>query len=334
MKLATWRDGSRDGCLVVVSRDLAWAVSARPHAATLREAIEAWDQVAPGLATLYQLLNAGEAEAAFPFDPAQAMAPLPRAFQWCDGSAFLQHGQRMQQAFGLPPIADVDKIPLMYQGAGDDFLGAHEPIQVPDARYGIDFEGEFAVVLDDVPMGCSADEAHRHIKLLVQLNDVSLRTMAPREMATGFGFLHAKPSTSFAPVAITPDELGAHWQGGRVNLRLHTQLNGQWFGHPSAGQMHFSFPQLIAHAALTRRLGAGTIIGSGTVSSSREEDGFSCISERRAVDKIRGRALTGYLQFGDVVRMGAVDEQGTAAFGFIEQTVTLAPNREGKRDGL
>ncbi|MFJ4348704.1 fumarylacetoacetate hydrolase family protein [Pseudomonas sp. NPDC089401] len=330
MKLATLGDGSRDGCLLVVSRDLALAVSASPHAATLREAIEGWDQVAPALADLYRRLNLRQAEGAFAFDPSQAMAPLPRAFQWCDGSAFLQHGQRMQQAFGLPPIADVDKIPLMYQGAGDDFRGAHAPIQVADAGYGIDFEGEFAVVLDDVPMGCSAAQAGSHIKLIVQLNDVSLRAMAPREMATGFGFIHAKPSTSFAPVAITPDELGAGWQDGRVALRLHTQLNGQWFGHPDAGQMHFSFPQLIAHAALTRRLGAGTIIGSGTVSSAREEDGFSCISERRAVDKLQGRALTDYLQFGDVVRMRAVDEQGAAPFGVIEQTVTAMPGQGGR----
>lgn len=330
MKLATLRDGSRDGFLVVVSRDLTLAVSARPHAATLRQAIEDWDQAAPALADLYQLLNHRQADGAFAFDPGQAMAPLPRAFQWCDGSAFLQHGQRMQQAFGLPPIADVDKIPLMYQGAGDDFLGAHEPIVVTDTAYGVDFEGEFAVVLDDVPMGCSAVEAQAHIKLIVQLNDVSLRTMAPREMATGFGFIHAKPSTSFAPVAITPNELGSHWQDGRVKLRLHTQLNGQWFGHPSAGQMHFSFPQLIAHAALTRRLRAGAIIGSGTVSSVNEEDGFSCISERRAIEKLRGRALTDYLRFGDRVRMSAIDEQGTAPFGAIEQTVTAVSEAGGR----
>ncbi|HEN8736038.1 fumarylacetoacetate hydrolase family protein [Pseudomonas sp. A2] len=330
MKLATLRDGSRDGHLVLVSRDLALAVSARPHAATLAEAIEAWDQVAPALADLHQRLELRQAASAFAFDPAQVMAPLPRTFQWCDGSAFLQHGQRMQQAFGLPPIADVDRIPLMYQGAGDDFLGAREAIQVADPVYGIDFEGEFAVVVDDVPMGCTAAEAERHIKLIVQLNDVSLRSMAPREMSTGFGFIHAKPSTSFAPVAITPDELGEGWQGGRVRLRLQTELNGEWFGHPCAGQMHFSFPQLIAHAALTRRLGAGTIIGSGTVSSANEADGFSCISERRAVDKIRGRELTEYLQFGDVVRMRALDEQGAAPFGSIEQVVTAAPQPGGR----
>lgn len=321
MKLATLKDGSRDGTLVVVSRDLSRAVSALPIAATLQQLIERWDELAPALQARYGALERGELAQAFAFDPEQAMAPLPRAYQWCDGSAFLNHGELMQQAFNLPPIADVERIPLMYQGAADDFLGPRDPIELKEPQHGLDFEGEFAVVLDDVPMACAADQALGHIKLLVQLNDVSLRALAPREMKSGFGFLQAKPSTSFAPVAITPDELGDSWADGRVHLRLRVHWNEQWFGHPCASQMHFSFAQLIAHAALTRRLRAGTLIGSGTVSNPGEASGCTCISERRALDQLAGRPLTPFMQWGDRIHMQAVDSAGNAPFGTIDQVV-------------
>ncbi|WP_414155231.1 fumarylacetoacetate hydrolase family protein [Pseudomonas sp. BNK-43-a] len=324
MKLATLKDGSRDGHLVVVSRDLTRAISALPVAETLQQLIEHWDERAPALQRRYEALERGELEETFAFDPEHAMAPLPRAYQWCDGSAFLNHGELMQQAFNLPPIADVEQIPLMYQGGSDDFLGPRDPIELKEPNHGLDFEGEFAVLLDDVPMACTADEAAGHIKLLVQLNDVSLRALAPREMKTGFGFLQAKPSTSFAPVAITPDELGDRWHDGRVNLRLLVHWNGEWFGHPCASQMHFSFPQLIAHAALTRRLGAGTLIGSGTVSNPGEQSGCTCISERRAMDQIAGKALTRFMQWGDRIHMKAIDPSGQAPFGTIDQQV-VAP---------
>ncbi|MDP9522895.1 fumarylacetoacetate hydrolase family protein [Pseudomonas putida] len=321
MKLATLKDGTRDGTLVVVARDLSRACYASPIAQTLQQAIEQWDAIAPKLDALYEALNEGNADSSFSFDATDAMAPLPRAYQWLDGSAFLNHGDLMQQAFGLPPIEDVDHIPLMYQGGSDDFLGPHDDIQVADVAHGVDFEGEFAVLLDSVPMGCTANEAGQHIKLLLQLNDVSLRTLAPREMKTGFGFVQAKPSTSFAPVAITPDELGSSWHEWRIHLNLQVVWNGARFGNPSSSHMHFDFAQLIAHAAMTRRLSAGTLIGSGTVSNAGGERGCTCISERRAIDRLEGRALTGFMQWGDVVRMQAMDERGDAPFGVIEQRV-------------
>ncbi|UFH30034.1 fumarylacetoacetate hydrolase family protein [Pseudomonas sp. CIP-10] len=320
MKLATLRDGSRDGQLVVVSRDLNRAVSAHPYAATLQQALDSWSTSAPMLEELYHKLNAGSASNIFKFLPEQAMAPLPRAYQWCDASAFLSHGERMQRAFNLPPIEGVESIPLMYQGASDDFIGPLDPI-VADAEHGIDFEGEFGVIVDDVPMGCPAERASGHIKLIVLLNDISLRLLAPREMKTGFGFLQAKPSTAFAAVAITPDELGDAWQSDRVTLRLEAQVNGDWFGSPCAATMHYSFSQLIAHAARTRKLGAGTVIGSGTISNEGIANGFTCISERRAADQLEQKELTPYLRYGDRVRLTALDSEASSPFGSIEQTV-------------
>lgn len=323
MKLATLNNGSRDGRLVVVSRDLQRAVQA--PIGTMRDALEAWSDAEPQLRALAQALEAGSAVDSFAFDPAQAMAPLPRAYQWCDGSAFLNHGALMQKAFNLDPIDGVEQTPLMYQGAGDDFLGARQAICLPSVTQGIDFEGEYGVLLDDVPLGCSAQQALGHIKLLVQINDVSLRTLAPREMKTGFGFLQAKPSSAFAPVAVTPDELGEAWREGRVHLALNIEWNGQWFGHPHGGQMNFSFGQLIAHAAFTRRLGAGTLIGSGTVSNVERSAGSACIAERRAIEMIEhGSARTGFMQFGDRVRMDVLDAQGRSVFGAIDQCVVQA----------
>jgi len=323
MKLATLNDGSRDGQLVVVSRDLQRAALA--PVATLREAIETWATSEPRLQLLFQALEAGTAAGTFVFDPTLAMAPLPRAYQWCDGSAFLNHGTLMQKAFNLEPIDGAEQTPLMYQGAGDDFLGARQDIALPSVAQGIDFEGEFGVLVDDVPLGCSAEQALGHIKLVLQINDISLRALAPREMKTGFGFLQAKPSSAFAPVAVTPDELGAAWQDGRVQLPLNIHWNEQWFGHPHGGEMNFNFGQLISHAAFTRKLGAGTLVGSGTVSNRERSAGSACIAERRAIEMIeQGAPQTGFMQFGDRVRMEVFDAAGRSVFGAIDQRVVQA----------
>jgi len=325
MKLATLKNGSRDGRLLLVSRDLTRALDAGHIAATLQLAIENWWSVEPELQALYRELNAGRAEGSFAFDPAAVMAPLPRAYQWLDGSAFLSHGELMQKAFHLDPIDGVESTPLMYQGAGDDFLGGRDDIALPSENQGIDFEGEFVVLVDEVPLGCSAEQAGEHIKLILQINDVSLRALAPREMKTGFGFLQAKPSSSFAAVAVTPDELGDAWRDGRVHLPLRVEWNGQWFGNPHGGAMNFSFPQLIAHAALTRRLGAGTLIGSGTVSNADRRVGSACIAERRAIEAIeQGGPKTPFMKFGDRVRMEA-RWQDKPVFGAIDQRVVQAP---------
>lgn len=325
MKLATLNDGSRDGRLLLVSRDLARAVDAADIAPTLQVAIERWHEVEAALQVRYAALNHGTAVGAFDFDPEQVMAPLPRAWQWLDGSCFLSHGELMQRAFHLEPIEGVEQTPLMYQGAGDDFLGARQPIALPDERHGIDFEGEFAVVVDDVPLGCTAQQALGHIRLILQVNDVSLRALAPREMKTGFGFVQAKSSSSFAPVAVTPDELGDAWREGRVQLPLQVSWNGEWFGHPHGGAMHFGFHQLIAHAALTRRLSAGAVIGSGTVSNDDRSVGSACIAERRAIEMIaHGAPRTGFMRFGDRVRMEACCADGSPLFGAIDQQVIQA----------
>lgn len=325
MKLATLKTASRDGRLVLVSRDLRQALEVGAIAATLQQAIERWREVEPQLQALSLALNQGRAPGAFAFDPQQGAAPLPRAYQWLDGSAFLCHGELMQKAFHLDPIEDVEHVALMYQGAGDDFLGSRDNIPLPSEQHGIDFEGEFAVLVDEVPMGCPAEQALGHIKLILQLNDVSLRALAPREMKTGFGFLQAKPSSSFAAVAVTPDELGEAWHEGRVHLPLQVKWNGEWFGHPHGGAMHFGFHQLIAHAALTRRLSAGTVIGSGTVSNADRRVGSACISERRALEMIEyGAPRTGFMQFGDRVQMEVLDRDGQSLFGGIDQRVVAA----------
>lgn len=322
MKLATLDDGSRDGRLLVVARDLARAVDASDIASNLQVALEHWSQVEARLQALYQRLNDNLVTAAFDLDPGQLAAPLPRASQWLDGSCFLSHGELMQKAFNLEPIEGVEHTPLIYQGASDDFLGPRADIPLPSEAHGIDFEGEFAVLVDDVPMGCPAEQALQHVRLVLQLNDVSLRALAPREMKTGFGFLQAKPASSFAPVAVTPDELGGAWRAGRVHLPLQVQWNGQWFGHPHGGAMHFGFHQLIAHAALTRRLSAGTLIGSGTVSNTDRSVGSACIAERRAIETIDcGAPSTAFMRFGDRVRMEARGPQGEVLFGAIDQRV-------------
>ena len=325
MKLATLKHTSRDGRLVVVSRDMTRALDASAVAPTLQQAIENWSVVEPRLQALARQLEEGDDSQTIAFDPAQAMAPLPRAYQWCDGSAFLSHGALMQKAFNLEPIEGADRMPLMYQGAGDDFIGPRDDIELPSESQGIDFEGEFVVLVDDVPMGCSAENALGHIKLILQINDVSLRALAPREMRTGFGFLQAKPSSSFAPLAITPDELGEAWSDGCVHLPLQVEWNGERFGQPHGGQMNFHFGELIAHAALTRRLRAGTLIGSGTVSNAERSAGSACIAERRAIEMIeQGAARTGFMRFGDRVRMDVIGSDGRSLFGAIDQRVVKA----------
>lgn len=324
MKLASLQSG-KDGRLVVVSRDLQRAVDATAIAPTLLLALEDWAAASPRLQSLYDELNAGTAAGAFAFDPRQAAAPMPRAPQWCDGSAFLNHGRLMEKAFSIPPIPDMETIPLMYQGGSDDLLGPHDDVPLPDEAHGIDFEGEFGVIVDSVPMGATPAQARQRIVLLVQINDVSLRSFGPREMKTGFGFLQAKPSSSFAPVAVTPDEIGEAWKDARVHLDLAIDSNGEWFGNPNGGEMNFGFDQLIAHAAKTRRLSAGTIIGSGTVSNAGGEKGSACIAERRAIEAIaHGAPKTSFMKFGDRVRMEA-RWQGQPVFGAIEQRVVQAP---------
>lgn len=325
MKLATYRNGQPDGCLMLVSRDLASAVDVSAVAPNLLAAIQDWARVAPQLQQLSDTLNAGPAGRflrAAAFEPARCMAPLPRCFQWCDASAFLNHGRLMEQAFNTAPIPDFERIPVMYQGASDDFLGPHDAVPLPDEALGIDFEGEFGVIVDRVPMGATAQEALAAVRLLVQVNDWSLRALGPREMKSGFGFLQAKPSTSFAPLAVTPDELGEAWTDGRVHLDLEVRWNGQPFGHPNGREMNFGFGELVAHAARTRRLGAGAIIGSGTVSNAAREAGSACIAERRVIEIIdRGEPVTAFMRFGDTVRMEARGPDGKALFGAIEQEV-------------
>jgi fumarylacetoacetate (FAA) hydrolase len=325
MKLATLNDGTRDGQLIVVARDLRRAVSAQSIAATMQDALDDWANAEPQLQAVAAALNAGTAPDAFEFDPQVVAAPLPRAYQWCDGSAFLNHGRLMEKAFNTPPMPDFETIPLLYQGGSDDFLGACDDAPFVNEEHGIDFEGEYGVIVDDVPMGCTPEDATSHIKLIVQINDWSLRGFGPREMKTGFGFFQAKPASSFAPVAVTPDELGPAWRDGRVHLPLHIHWNGEWFGHPNGCEMNFSFDELIAHAAKTRRLRAGTIIGSGTVSNADRRAGSACISERRVIEMLdEGASKTGFMQFGDTVRMEVFSADGHSIFGAIEQRVVKA----------
>jgi fumarylacetoacetate (FAA) hydrolase len=326
MRFATLKDGTPDGRLVVVSNDLRQAVAALHIAPNLLDALQRWDAVRRPLQDLSEALNAGRAEGAFGFDASACAAPLPRGPQWLDGSAFLNHGRLMERAFNTPPIPDFDAVPVMYQGASDDFLGPHDDVPLPSEDDGIDFEGEFGVVCGAVPMGVSPADALGCVRLVVQINDWSLRALGPREMKSGFGFLQAKPSTAFAPLAVTPDELGDAWQEGRVHLNLHVQWNGERFGEPNGREMNFGFGDLVAHAARTRRLSAGTIVGSGTVSNVARSAGSACIAERRVIEKIDcGEIRTGFMRFGDRVRMQArLDDGRDGPFGVIDQRVVRA----------
>lgn len=323
MKFATLPNGTLNGRLVVVSKDLSKAADATTIAPNLLSAVQNWQQKERELQALYDLLNAGKVDTAFDFDGSACLAPLPRSPQWLDASAFLNHGKLMEEAFNTDPIADFDTIPVMYQGASDDFQGPTVDIPMPSEADGIDFEGEFGVVMGEVAMSATPEEAAKSIRLIVQINDWSLRALGPREMNSGFGFLQAKPSSSFAPVAVTPDELGDAWANGRVNMPLHVSWNGERFGEPHGSEMNFSFPQLMAHAARSRKLTAGCIIGSGTVSNSAREAGSACISERRVIEKIDlGEIKTAFMKFGDTVRMQAKFDDGTdGPFGVIEQKV-------------
>lgn len=319
MKLATLKDDSRDGRLAVVSRDLARAADARAIAPTLQGALEHWDSAEPQLQALYRQLNAGEAAGAFAFDPAQAMAPLPRCHQFVDASAFLNHGDIMEEAYKLT-VKKTPGIPILVQRQSDAFLGPRDDYPFPTEADNGDFEGEYAVILGDVPMGVQAADAQGHIRLVTLLNDVSMRAHLFRELAMGFGFIQAKPATTFAPVAVTPDELGGAWQDGRVHLDLRVARNGEWFGNPNGREMDWSFGELIAHLAYNRRLGAGTLLGSGTVSNKGyREVGSACLAERRAVETMdHGEARTPFLKFGETLRFEVLDAQGASVFGAIE----------------
>ncbi len=336
MKLATLKNGQPDGSLVVVSADASHCADASPVAATMLDALQRWDAVQPGLARLSQALDIPDARTsvgAVPFDPRQCAAPLPRSFQWLDGSAFLNHGRLMERAFKTPPIADFETIPLMYQGAADDFLGPHDPVPLPSEDDGIDYEGEFAVVLGDTPMGVGPQQALQHVRLVVLLNDWSLRSFGPREAKSGFGFLQAKPSTAFAPIAVTPDELGPAWREGRVHLQLQVHRKDAWGCHPHGGALPVHIGELIAPAARTRRLSAGTLIGSGTVSNADAAMGSCCIAERRMIETLaQGMPRTPFLLFGERVRMLALDGQGGAGpFGMLDQVVQQAPGTVAER---
>jgi len=319
MKLATLKHGSRDGRLVVVSRNLREAVDACAIAPTLQAAIEQWGQVEPALQALYTQLNAGQAAGAFAFDPRQAMAPLPRAYQFIDASSFLNHGNIMERAFNLT-VEKTPGIPILVQRQGDDFLGPCDDYPYPTEADNGDFEGEIAVILDDVPMGTKAAQAEQHIKLFMIFNDMSMRTHLFRELKMGFGFIQAKPQTSFGPVAVTPDELGDAWRNGRVNLDLHVHRNGELFGHPNGSQMDFSFGEVIAHTAYNRNLKAGMVLGTGTFSNSNyQEVGSACLAERRAIEVIEhGEAKTPFLRFGDRLRFEMFDARGQSIFGAVD----------------
>lgn len=329
MKLATLSDGSRDGQLMVVSRDLAIAHLASGIAGRLQHVLDDWNFIAPQLADLYQALNEGRARHAFPFDPRQCMAPLPRAYQWADGSAYVNHVELVRKARGAEMPESFWTDPLMYQGGSDDLLGPCDDIVSAAEEFGIDFEAEVAVVTGDVPMGTTAEHAGSHIRLLMLVNDVSLRNLIPAELAKGFGFFQSKPATAFSPVAVTPDELGAAWDGRRVHRPLVVHWNDVQVGAADAGvDMVFDFPQLIAHLTKTRNARAGSIVGSGTVSNKDPAKGYSCIAERRALEMIAdGKPATAFMKHGDTVRIEMCDAGGASIFGAIEQKVAVPSRR-------
>ena len=323
MKLASLKAGGRDGTLVVVSRDLSRAVAVPQIVASLQSALDDWAAISGRLAEVAQRLEAGEVDEAFAFDPIQAASPLPRAYHWVDGSAYVNHVELVRKARGAEMPESFWHDPLVYQGGSDDFLGPRDDIPVPSEEFGIDMEAETAVITDDVPMGTSAQQAGPHIKLLMIVNDVSLRNLIPGELAKGFGFYQSKPSTAFSPVAVTPDELGESFANGTFSLPLRTHLNGEMFGEPDCGvDMTFDFEKLIAHVTMTRRLGAGTIIGSGTISNYDRSKGSSCIAEKRMLETIEcGKPVSSFMQFGDNVKIEMLDADGQSIFGAIEQRV-------------
>ncbi len=334
MKFATYKNAQRDGELMLVSRDLTRAVSAEPVAQTLQQFIDNWDALEAQMQSRYEQLNKGEI-ASEAFEPKRCHSPLPRAYHWADGSAYVNHVELVRRARGAEIPESFWTDPLMYQGGSDDFIGPYDDVVVPDVTMGIDFEAEIAVITDDVPMCVTAEQAGNHIKLLMLVNDVSLRGLIPGELAKGFGFYQSKPASAFSPVAVTPDELGDSWIDTKVNLPLQTHYNNELFGKPNAGvDMTFNFAQLVAHAARTRNLGAGTIIGSGTVSNKQGTDygsaivqggvGYSCIAEVRMIETIRdGKPSTSFMANGDTVRIEMLDDQQQSIFGAIEQRVSV-----------
>lgn len=322
MRLATLKDGSRDGALVVVARSGQWYASARSVAPNLQAALDDWPRAAPRLRELAAALERGaQAE---PLRAEALLAPLPRAYEWIDGSAFINHVSLVRKARGAELPATLWTEPLAYQGGSGVLLSANEPFVLPNPEWGLDFEGELGVVVGDVARGASAAQARDSVRLLTLLNDWTYRNLVPDELAKGFGFLNSKPATAFAPFAVTPDELGGAWHEGRLSLQLQVELNGEQLGAPNAGiGMHFSFTDLIAHAAKTRALTAGSIVGSGTISNEAEQAGVACIVERRAREMLRGHALpTRYLTPGDRVVLQVLDDTGWNVFGTIDQTVT------------
>jgi len=332
MKLATYKNNTRDGKLMLVSRDLTKAIEVADVAITMQQALDNWQSIQPILQTRYEALNEGSLGAEN-FDEALCESPLPRAFQWADGSAYVNHVELVRKARGAEIPASFWTDPLMYQGGSDDFIGPRDDVLLPSDEWGIDFEGEVAVITDDVPMGVSAANAGQHIKLLMLVNDVSLRGLIPGELAKGFGFFQSKPSSVFSPVAVTPDELENAWSGNKVHLPLVSHYNHALFGKPQAGEdMTFDFSQLVAHAAKSRKLGAGAIIGSGTVSNKQGTEhgssiaeggvGYSCIAEVRMIETIRdGQPSTPFMSFDDSIRIEMFDGNGLSIFGAIDQVI-------------
>ena len=323
MKLGSLKEGGRDGTLIVVSRDVRQAVKATGIAATMQAALDDWSNTAPRLNALSDALNAGQAAGAFALDMAALAAPLPRAYEFVDGSAYLPHVERVRRARGaeVPESFYVD--PLMYQATSAGFLGPRDAVVVPSEEYGIDLEAEVVVITDDVPMAVTAEQAASHIQLVGLVNDVSLRNLIPGELAKGFGFLQSKPRSALSPVFVTPDELGDAWQGEKLHLPMRTWLNGKWFGEAECGvDMQFNFAQLVAHAAKTRPLTAGTVVGSGTIANEDTSKGASCLAEQRTVETLRdGKPSTPFLAFGDTLRIEITDKQGASIFGAIEQRI-------------
>ena len=342
MKLATYKDSSRDGHLVVVSRDLSTAHYATGIATRLQQVLDDWGFLSPQLQDLYDALNRtadgtptnNKAPHAFPFEPARCMAPLPRAYQWADGSAFINHVELVRKARNSEMPTTFYTDPLMYQGGSDDFIGPCDDVVVASEAFGIDFEAEIAVITADVPMGCTPEQAIDGIRLLMLANDVSLRNLIPDELAKGFGFVQGKPATAFSPVAVTPDEVGDAWKGGRLHLTLQSTWNGRKVGLCEAGpEMTFHFGQLIAHLCRTRNVRAGSIVGSGTVSNKDWTHGYSCIAEKRAVETIEdGQPKTGFMKFGDTIRIEVKGKDGHSVFGAIDQKISALEKPEsGKK---
>ncbi len=323
MKLATRKNGTRDGELLVVSKDNTQAVIAGATTPTLQSVLDNWSGQAPALLAAYEDLNQGQRDDAFAVDVNELHSPFPRAYSWIDGSAYINHIVLVRKARGAEPPATLRTDPLVYQGGSDTFLGPRDNIPLADLSWGCDFESEIAVVLDDTPQGVKAEEVGNYVRLVMLCNDVSLRNLIPGELAKGFGFFTSKPSSAFSPFAITPDELGEAWKGGRLHLPLITHLNGEKYGDPDAGpEMHFSFFDIIAHLCKTRSLSAGTIVGSGTISNEDRARGSSCLAEKRMIEKIEtGEFITPFMSHGDRVSIEMFDGQGQSLFGRIDQTV-------------